>query len=108
MFTAIKEIYEAFPDHSVAITPRSDGKWLLTLSKGGVQELSREFDGEAAFSQRRIRGLIREVAEEMLLVACVDAMSKQRSLGELHGFIGSPLQLGTTPHGLERRGFSRQ
>lgn len=108
MFTAIKEIYEAFPDHSVAITPRSDGKWLLTLSKGGIQELSREFDGEAAFSQRRIRGLIREVAEEMLLVACVDAMSKQRSLGELHGFIGSSLQLGTTPHGLERRGFSRQ
>ncbi|WP_165681298.1 hypothetical protein [Metapseudomonas otitidis] len=69
MFTAIKDIYDAFPDHSVAVTPRPDGKWLLSMCRNDRLELTRTFDGEAVFCKRRMHALIRDVALEMASLA---------------------------------------
>ena len=41
---AIEVLASALPDHDITLTPRPDGKFLLTVAKGGTTQLCRAVD----------------------------------------------------------------
>jgi len=96
MQIAIKEFIDAFPGYTVSITPRPDGKLLLTLDKDDHPTLRKAIDSDAVFCQKRVRGLIRELIRDIKLAAgevSWKGEGNQWVRGELPTFTGGPIQV---------------
>lgn len=91
----INEIYNAFPDHTVTITPRPDGNVLLTLCRGKDFALRKVFPGEAVSSEQGIRALINELTRDIKLANGEVTWQGKNSLWanrDLPTFSGKPIQ----------------
>lgn len=94
MQIVIRELFQAFPSHEVAIKPRPDGKLLLTLSQGGQATLSKAIERDAVFCQQRVRAVIRDLLRDIKLASgeVSIAHGSQWVLNDLPTFTGGPIQ----------------
>lgn len=69
MQLAIKEFFDAFPQHTVAIKPRPDGSLLLSLVGQNGEPLCKAIKSEELLSQARMHTLIRELHREIKIEA---------------------------------------
>lgn len=96
MQIAIKEFFDAFPDHDVSIKPRPDGMLLLTLRKQNEVPLSKAIDSAAIFNRDSVRELIFDVTLSLKL-ANGQAIDKDDGdhwgLRNLPTFTGGPIHV---------------
>ena len=91
----INEIYNAFPGHTVTLTPRPDGNVLLTLCAGSAFSLRKVFPGEAVSSEKGVRALIMELTRDIKLASGEVTWEGQDSpwvKRDLPTFTGEPVQ----------------
>lgn len=69
MQLAIKEFFEAFPQHTVAMKPRPDGSLLLSLTGQNGKPLCKAIKSEEILNPERMRNLIRELHRELKIEA---------------------------------------
>lgn len=69
MQLAIKEFFEAFPQHTVAMKPRPDGSLLLSLVGQSGKPLCKAIKSEEILNPERMRNLIRELHRELKIEA---------------------------------------
>lgn len=93
--TKISEIYKAFPEHTVTLTPRPDGNVLLTLCMGEAPALRKVFAGEAVSSEKGVDALIRELMRDIKLASgdvTWEGADSPWVMAELPTFTGEPIQ----------------
>lgn len=66
---AIEVLASALPDHDITLTPRPDGKFLLTVAKGGATQLCRAVDRRTVVDQNELRALAHELERDQKLVS---------------------------------------
>ncbi|MHA6492036.1 hypothetical protein ACX0MV_02160 [Pseudomonas borbori] len=94
MLIAIQELFKAFPSHDVSITPRPDGRLLLTLCKDEQPAMSKVIDREVVLCERHVRGLIRDLLRDMKLASgevCWNGEGNQWVSSDLPTFTGAPI-----------------
>ncbi|MGG5872244.1 DUF3509 domain-containing protein [Pseudomonas peli] len=92
----INEIYNAFPGHTVTLTPRPDGNVLLTLCMGSVFTLRKVFPGEAVSSETGVHAIINELTRDLKLASGEVTWQGKDSpwiRRDLPTFTGEPIQL---------------
>ena len=88
---AIEVLASALPDHDITLTPRPDGKFLLTVAKGGATQLCRAIDPRTVVDQSELRALAHELERDQKLVsgetdkACSMADAMKSYPGFLYG-----------------------
>jgi len=66
---AIEVLASALPDHEITLTPRPDGKFLLTVAKGGATQLCRAVDRHSVVDHNELRALAHELERDHKLVS---------------------------------------
>lgn len=92
----ISEIFNAFPGHTVTLTPRPDGNVLLTLCRGPVFILRKVFPGETISSEQGVHAIISELTRDLKLASGEVTWQGKDShwiRRELPTFTGEPIQL---------------
>ncbi len=105
---AINEIYNAFTEHTVTLTPRPDGNVLLTLYRGNVFTLRKVFSGETVSSEIGVRAIINELTRDIKLANGEVTWQGKDSpwvKRDLPTFTGEPIQLTAAKTLVSRRGL---
>lgn len=65
----VDSLSTALPDHTISISPRPDGRYLLTISKEGEDILLKAVDKGAVDTEEGARALQREILRDRKLVS---------------------------------------